>query len=231
MGEKSVVGAEAVKGCLLNFKLKEQCPDVPNEDINKVARAIASKAELTTREGKRSKRSENSLRTKLKDREYTDEEIESIMDIRNTEFVIKRENGEDIVLKRHGYLKEEDGQSHHLNQDAAFKDVIPTDEAITIKLEGNILTEKDSSHYKAHEAMEAFWDDYREPDGKYMDEMPTIQQYNEALNGSMLNAGFTNDEADLIVEVAAHQQRAFGLNETDDVLRIPGKINSIERKD
>lgn len=40
MGEKSVVGAEVGKGCLLHFKLKEQCPDVPNEDINKVVRAI-----------------------------------------------------------------------------------------------------------------------------------------------------------------------------------------------
>ena len=45
----------------------------------------------------------------------------------------------------------------------------------------------------------------------------------------MVNAGFSESDADLITEIAANQQRAYGLTEVDEVPRIPGAINAIER--
>ncbi|WP_176091611.1 hypothetical protein [Clostridium felsineum] len=45
----------------------------------------------------------------------------------------------------------------------------------------------------------------------------------------MVNAGFSERDADLITEIAANQQRAYGLAEADKVPRIPGKINAIGR--
>jgi|GEM_PF-5027750 len=45
----------------------------------------------------------------------------------------------------------------------------------------------------------------------------------------MVNAGYSENDAELITEIAANQQRAYGLQEADEVPRVPGKINSIPR--
>lgn len=86
----------------------------------------------------------------------------------------------------------------------------------------------ESSHYKAHESMEMFWDKYRDG-GEFEGVKPTVEEYNSALKDSMVNAGFSEGDADLITEIAANQQRAYGLTEVDEVPRIPGRINAIER--
>ena len=53
---------------------------------------------------------------------------------------------DEILIQRHGTLKNNKdiiGQSHHLNQDAAFREVIPREEGMAIKLEGNIFTDSE----------------------------------------------------------------------------------------
>ncbi|UZP04998.1 hypothetical protein JW813_08320 [Clostridium botulinum] len=67
-------------------------------------------------------------------------------------------------------------------------------------------------------------------DGEKMEGIkPTVREYNSALKDSMVNSGFSVSDADLITEIAANQQRVYGLTEVDEVPRIPGRINAIER--
>jgi len=64
-----------------------------------------------------------------------------------------------VITGKHGQLRKDPapGQSHHLNQDAAFRDSIPTNEAAAVKLEGNAFKDVDSPHFKAHQSLEKFW--------------------------------------------------------------------------
>lgn len=185
---------------------------------------------ITINPGKTNTRSENILRNKLTrrldsdgNRIYTDEQIEDIIEMRNCEYELTLEDGDKIILKRHGYQKLEEGQSHHLNQDAAFRDTIPTIEAITIKLEGNAFTDYDSSHQNAHKSLEEFWDKYR-VGGELEGIRPIIREYNEALKASMIAAGFSQNDSDLIVQIAKRQQEVYRLSEINIVPRIPNKI-------
>lgn len=151
------------------------------------------------------------------------------MSIRNSEYELTLEDGEKIIIKRHGYQKNDAvGQSHHLNQDAAYKEVIPREEGLAIDADGNVFIDRESSHYKAHETMEEFWDRFRHG-GEMEGIKPTVREYNSALKDSMVNSGFSVSDADLITEIAANQQRVYGLTEVDEVPRIPGRINAIER--
>ncbi|URZ14176.1 hypothetical protein [Clostridium felsineum] len=77
--------------------------------------------------------------------------------------------------------------------------------------------------------MEKFWDRYRRG-GEFWKSKPTVGEYNSVLKDSMINAGFSESDADLITEIAANQQRAYGITEADKVPRIPGRINAIERR-
>lgn len=43
------------------------------------------------------------------------------------------------------------GQAHHLNQNAAFKQTIPSEEGMCIKLFGNAFVDKNSAHRLVHE--------------------------------------------------------------------------------
>jgi len=76
--------------------------------------------------------------------------------------------------------------------------------------------------------MENFWDKYRKG-GELYKTKPTVGEYNSALKDSMVNAGFSQSDADIIVEITANQQRAYGLMEANEVPRIPGKLNAIIR--
>ena len=48
------------------------------------------------------------------------------------------------------------GQVHHLNQDAAYKEKIPSNLAVAIVVYGNAFKEKGSEHYIIHQQMELF---------------------------------------------------------------------------
>ncbi|MEB3025544.1 MULTISPECIES: T7SS effector LXG polymorphic toxin [unclassified Parvimonas] len=133
---------------------------------------------------------------------------------------------DEIIVEKYGILrknKEISGQTHHLNQDAAFKGVIPSEEGLSIKLEGNILTDIDSPHYRAHEIMEKFWDKYRNV--KCLNKQyPTIAEHNCALKESLLHAGLTKRQVKQIMLKVIEQQQEYGLTLDSFVPRIPGKI-------
>ena len=134
---------------------------------------------------------------------------------------------DDILIQRHGTLKNNKdipGQSHHLNQDAAFRDVIPREEGMAIKLEGNIFTDIGSPHYNAHKSMEEFWSKYRKA-GELYGSQPQMVEYNKALYEALQNTGLSKEQSIQAMREAVKQQLDYGLSSKMDVPRIPGKIN------
>ena len=137
------------------------------------------------------------------------------------------EGGSDILVEPYRKLsknKEIPGQAHHLNQNAAFTGVIPHKEGLSIKLEGNVLTDIGSPHYKAHESLEQFWNQYRKG-GELYGISPTMAEYNVALEKPLIDAGLTPNQAKDVVSKAIEQQISYGLTAEKFVPRIPGKMN------
>ncbi|MEG0153529.1 MAG: hypothetical protein RR744_10230, partial [Cellulosilyticaceae bacterium] len=116
------------------------------------------------------------------------------------------------------------GQAHHLNQDAAFRDVIPKKEGLAVKLEGNIRTDINSPHYNAHKSLEGFWNKYRKGGASY-GAKPTISEYNSALYDSLKSAGLSEVQVTKVVSEAIKQQLDYGLLSEKLIPRIPGRIN------
>ncbi|CAM3942209.1 RHS repeat-associated core domain-containing protein [Flavobacterium branchiophilum] len=125
----------------------------------------------------------------------------------------------------HGTLKNitGGGQSHHLNQNAAFKDVIPPNDGAAIKLEGNAFKDINSAHYKAHENMESFWDQYRKG-GVLEGKKPTNLEYTKALKSSLKAAGLSDAQINKALRHAIKNRIKFGLLGGDKVPKIPRKI-------
>ena len=135
-------------------------------------------------------------------------------------------HGDDILVEPYKTLrrnKEISGQAHHLNQNAAFKDVIPQKEGLSIKLEGNVRKDIGSPHYKAHKSLEEFWDQYRKG-GELHRTRPTMAEYNVALEKSLVDAGLTPNQAKDVLSKAMEQQISYGLTPEKFVPRIPGKM-------
>jgi RHS repeat-associated protein len=130
------------------------------------------------------------------------------------------------ALGSHGVLKSVGNgfQSHHLNQDAAYRDHIEHKEGEAILLKGNAFKDCCSSHYKCHKSMEKFWDQYRKG-GKKFGQMPTNRQYSQALRGALKSAGLKPAVVSAAVANARTQRVNAGLDESDPVPRIPGRIN------
>ena len=116
------------------------------------------------------------------------------------------------------------GQSHHLSQNAVFKNAIPQGDGLCVELNGNAFSEIGSPHYEAHNSLERFWNQYRPGGGVYR-EYPTIGEYNRAVYDSLLSTDkFTPQEAAYAVRKAYEQQRSVGFMNSDFVPRIPGKL-------
>jgi hypothetical protein len=114
-------------------------------------------------------------------------------------------------------------QANHLNQDAAFRDVIPQNEGAAVPLRGNAFTEVGSPHYEFHRSLEGFWNQFR-PGGARAGETPTCGEYGAALNRAMRAAGASEAEASAAVQAARANREQFGLTEADPVPRIPGRL-------
>lgn len=133
---------------------------------------------------------------------------------------------ENAISGKHGGLKnnlESGAQSHHLNQNAAFKSKIPKDEGAAVGLKGNAFTDIGSQHFNAHSSLEKFWGQFRRG-GARAGEKPTVLEYNKALRQSLLDAGATKKEAGRLVKEARANQKEFGLELADEVPRIPRKL-------
>jgi RHS repeat-associated protein len=136
------------------------------------------------------------------------------------------------ALGTHGDLKKVGNgfQSHHLNQDAVYRDHIEHKQGEAILLKGNAFKDCCSSHYKAHKSLEEFWDQYRDatkskPAGKKFGQVPTNRQYSQALRSALKTAGVKPPAVSAAVANAQTQRAGAGLKESDPVPRIPGRIN------
>jgi hypothetical protein len=113
---------------------------------------------------------------------------------------------------------------HHLNQDAAYRDVIPHRDGMTTPLSGNAFTQPGTPHYQAHADLEVFWNQYRKGGAKY-GELPTNVEYSQALLNSLRAGSKTDTEAWGLTAAAMRQQIQYGLLGGQTVPRIPGRIN------
>ena len=134
--------------------------------------------------------------------------------------------GHEGQLGSHGLLRKVvgGGQSHHLNQDAAFRSVIPTNQGTAIKLKGNAFSDVGSNHYKAHENLGRFWDTYRKG-GSRFGELPTNLEYTRALKSSLQSTNLATQQVADAVQASIKNRVGFGLLGGQSVPRIPGRID------
>jgi hypothetical protein len=114
-------------------------------------------------------------------------------------------------------------QANHLNQNAAFRDVIPEAEGLANGMRGNAFTEVGSPHYEFHRSLEGFWNQFRRGGARF-GQTPTNAEYGTALEQALRAGGLSNADAATVAAQAAQQRAAYGLAGTDPVPRIPGRI-------
>lgn len=134
---------------------------------------------------------------------------------------------DDIVIDTYGNLSRRTdlpGQAHHLNQTAAYRDVIPTQEGASIKLQGNIFTDAGAPHTRAHLSLEGFWNQYRN-----VDVYPTNLQYTQALRQSLRAAGLPESQVSQAVRAATRERVDYGLLGGQAIPRIPEPIRNLAR--
>ena len=68
-----------------------------------------------------------------------------------------------------------------------YRDLIPTRQGVSIKLQGNVFREANSAHARAHRVLEEFWNSYRGTDI-----VPTNLEYTRALRESLDAAGLSH---------------------------------------
>lgn len=124
------------------------------------------------------------------------------------------------------YLKGTGLQAHHLNQNAAYGEVIPREDGLSVGIPGNAITEVGSPHYILHSNLEDFFDPYR-ADGELFGVSPTNAKYGAALKNSLIQAGFSPQQAASIADQAAAQRTAYGLNPQDAIPRVPGRLSQV----
>ncbi len=115
-------------------------------------------------------------------------------------------------------------QAHHLNQDAAFRDVIPRNDGVSVNLNSNAFTQPGTPHYEFHRYLEGFWDQFRDGGTRFGDR-PIVGEYNQAVRQAATDAGFSPGQADIMEGMARLNQQDYGLLDSDPIPRIPGRIN------
>lgn len=114
------------------------------------------------------------------------------------------------------------GQAHHLNQSAAYRDIIPYQQGVSIKLEGNILTDVGAPHTRAHQSLENFWNLYRGSDI-----MPANLEYTRALQQSLRATGLPELQVQQALGAAIRERVEAGLLGGMPVPRIPNPIYNL----
>jgi hypothetical protein len=121
-------------------------------------------------------------------------------------------------------LKGTDEQANHLNQDAAFRDVIPTNDGAANGMRGIAFSDVGSPHYEFHNSLEGFWNDYR-PGGALEGSTPTVGEYDNALRNALGSSGYSQNEVNQLADFASANRAQYGLQRSDPVPRIPGRTN------
>jgi RHS repeat-associated protein len=128
-----------------------------------------------------------------------------------------------VVAIRYGTLSgdlPEGYQANHLNQDAAYRDVIPHNEGLSNKLRGNAFTEPGSPHYDFHQSLNQFWRPYQRG-GELFGKVPTNAEYGQALEEALRTSGLSSTEVSQLSALARAQRLRYGLSETSPVPRVP----------
>ena len=139
--------------------------------------------------------------------------------------------GVDIQVGSYKDLRKQKGKSnrqvHHLNQDAAFRSKIKKKDGLSINLEGRSLRDTESRHYKAHESMERFWNQYRKGGIKEGGKV-RVSDYNVALYQSLQYAGMSkmNDAYATTRAIGQQKKNKVGVY----VPRVPGKMRQKRSK-
>lgn len=134
-------------------------------------------------------------------------------------------SADNIVIDAYGTLSKNSnipGQAHHLNQTAAFHDVIPKSAGQSIKLEGNILTDAGAPHTMAHQSLEGFWNGFR---GTAT--VPTNLQYTSALQQSLRAAGLSEAQIQQAPRSSIRERLQHGLLGGMELPRVPGPIRNL----
>jgi hypothetical protein len=118
-------------------------------------------------------------------------------------------------------------QANHLNQNAAFRTIIPSDEGVAVGMRGNAFTEIGSPHYEFHSSLESFWQPYRRG-GELFGSYPTNAQYGEAVTNALRASGLPDAEAVRLSELATQNRAAYGLLESQQVPGIPGRLPQVK---
>ncbi|MBW6525825.1 hemagglutinin repeat-containing protein [Sphingomonas sp. RHCKR7] len=114
-------------------------------------------------------------------------------------------------------------QANHLNQNAAFKSMIPRNEGLAIAMPGNALAEPGSPHYEFHASLEGFWSPYRKG-GNFYGMTPTNEQYSAAVDKALIQSGLSATQARDVAGQAADQRTNFGLVPSMPVPRVPDRL-------
>jgi RHS repeat-associated protein len=109
-------------------------------------------------------------------------------------------------------------QANHLNQNAAYRTVIPPRNGISVAIEGDVIMQPTSPHGLFHQSLNNFWSQFR---GGSPLQRPSNGQYSQALAQALRRAGFSEIEVNYLVTLARDQRLQYGLLETDFVPRIP----------
>jgi hypothetical protein len=131
------------------------------------------------------------------------------------------------VVESYGDMKgtlPEGYQANHLNQNAAFRDVIPQDEGAAVAMRGNAFTEPGTPHFEFHKSLESFWNQFRRRGGARYGERPTNAEYSEALNQALRDGDFSPEEAAYIEREAQTNRLDHDLSDSDLVPRVPGRL-------
>lgn len=133
---------------------------------------------------------------------------------------------DDLLVDEYAALarrKDISGQAHHLNQDAAFKSVIPSRRGVSMKLKGDALTQPGTPHFEAHASLERFWAQFRRG-GARAGQVPTNLEYSKALLDSLEAAGLSRAQALQAVRASIRQRINVGQLGGVEVPRVPRKI-------
>ncbi len=114
-------------------------------------------------------------------------------------------------------------QAHHLNQNAAFKSIIPEDEAVAVGLRGNAFSEPATPHYRFHTRMEQFWDQFRRGGARF-GQIPSNAEYSKAVYESSRYSRLPDIYARALQAAAKADRLKYGLQEADPVPRVPRRI-------
>ena len=111
-------------------------------------------------------------------------------------------------------------QAHHVAPNAIYRDTTARNEGIAISLPGNVFTNPESAHGKAHNHTETRLDEYRA-----LNIRPTNREACEIFLASLQTAGVNKNVAEFSLDWMIRQQMEHGIYPDMPIPRMPKKIH------